>query len=134
MTFFERLAAGAVRIHRPHNETEIDILPVVLAENAPRRSVNQFMHHGQNNNGNEEDQAVLKSHIKIRTVRSKKEQHDTYEEDRDGNDTKDQVREYCEGLVTDLGMKGGFMLGPGCEVPMSAKAENVKAIFETIRG
>ncbi len=49
-------------------------------------------------------------------------------------DTKDQVREYCEGLVTDLGMKGGFMLGPGCEVPMSAKAENVKAIFETIRG
>ncbi len=47
--------------------------------------------------------------------------------------TADEVREYCEGLITDLGMKGGFMLGSGCEVPMSAKAENVAAIIKSVR-
>lgn len=46
----------------------------------------------------------------------------------------DEVSEYCENLITDLGMKGGFMLGSGCEVPMSAKAENVKRIIESVRG
>lgn len=48
-------------------------------------------------------------------------------------DTEDQIREYCEGLITDLGMKGGFMLGSGCEVPMSAKIENVAAIVKSVR-
>lgn len=47
--------------------------------------------------------------------------------------TADQVREYCEGLITDLGMKGGFMLGSGCEVPMSAKVENVAAVIKSVR-
>lgn len=48
-------------------------------------------------------------------------------------DTEDQIREYCEGLITDIGMKGGFMLGSGCEVPMSAKEENVAAIIKSVR-
>ncbi len=46
--------------------------------------------------------------------------------------TYDEVREYCENLVTKIGMKGGFMLSTGCEVPLNAKPENIKAIFDTI--
>lgn len=45
----------------------------------------------------------------------------------------DEVSAYCEGLVQDLGMKGGFMLGSGCEVPMTAKAENVRRMIQAVR-
>jgi len=47
--------------------------------------------------------------------------------------TVDEVREYCEKLIN-MGMKkGGFVLGSGCEVPMNAKIENVKAIIDSVR-
>ena len=46
--------------------------------------------------------------------------------------TPDDVREYCEKLIK-LGMNGGFMLGSGCEVPLNAKAENVKAMIDSVR-
>ena len=48
-------------------------------------------------------------------------------------DSPDTVSEYCEKLVTGLGMKGGFMLGSGCEVPMTAKDENVRRIIQAVR-
>lgn len=46
--------------------------------------------------------------------------------------TPDDVREYCEKLI-EMGMKGGFMLGSGCEVPMNGKPENVKAMIDSVR-
>ncbi len=46
--------------------------------------------------------------------------------------TVDQVRDYCEKLIQ-MGMRGGFMLGSGCEVPLNAKPENVKAIIDSLR-
>lgn len=42
------------------------------------------------------------------------------------------IQEYCEKLIT-MGMKGGFMLGSGCEIPMNAKPENVKAMIDMVR-
>ncbi len=47
--------------------------------------------------------------------------------------TADEVSEYCENLITDLGMKGGFMLGSGCEVPKNAKFECVKAMGDSLK-
>lgn len=47
--------------------------------------------------------------------------------------TADEVSEYCEGLITDLCMKGGVMLGSGCEVPMNAKVENVIAMGNSLK-
>lgn len=46
--------------------------------------------------------------------------------------TPDDVSEYCEKLIQ-MGMKGGFMLGSGCEVPMNAKPENVAAMIASVR-
>ena len=47
--------------------------------------------------------------------------------------TADEVSAYCEKLIQ-MGMKGGFMLGSGCEVPLNAKPENVKALIDSLRG
>jgi len=46
----------------------------------------------------------------------------------------DEVREYCERLITEIGLKrGGLVLGSGCEVPLNAKAENVRAMFDSLK-
>jgi len=45
----------------------------------------------------------------------------------------DQVSAYCEKLIN-MGMRGGFMLSSGCEVPLNAKPENVKAMIDALRG
>lgn len=47
--------------------------------------------------------------------------------------TPDDVSEYCEKLISSIGMKGGFMLGSACEVPMNAKPENVRAMIQSVR-
>ena len=47
--------------------------------------------------------------------------------------TPDQVSEYCERIITGLCMKGGVMLGSGCEVPMNAKVECVKAMMDSVK-
>lgn len=47
-------------------------------------------------------------------------------------DSVEAVQEYCEKLVN-MGMKGGFMLGSGCEVPLNCKPENVKAMIDAVR-
>ncbi|MBQ9003659.1 MAG: hypothetical protein IJ087_17580 [Eggerthellaceae bacterium] len=44
----------------------------------------------------------------------------------------DEVSEYCEKLVT-MGMKGGFMLSSGCEVPTNVKPENLKAFINFLK-
>ena len=48
-------------------------------------------------------------------------------------DSVETVSAYCEKLIN-MGMRGGFMLGSGCEVPLNAKPENVKAMIDAVRG
>lgn len=45
----------------------------------------------------------------------------------------DEVSEYCEKLITGIGMKGGFVLGSGCEVPMNTKPENLMAMMNSLK-
>lgn len=47
--------------------------------------------------------------------------------------TPEEVREYCEKLIK-MGMGGGFMLSTGCELPLNAKVENIKAIMDSVKG
>ena len=47
--------------------------------------------------------------------------------------TADDVSEYCEKLITGIGMKGAFMLGSGCEVPMNCKPENLMAMMNSLK-
>ena len=47
--------------------------------------------------------------------------------------TPDEVSEYCEKLITGIGMKGGFVLGSGCEIPMNCKPENLMAMMKMLR-
>jgi len=46
--------------------------------------------------------------------------------------TPDDVSEYCEKLITGIGMKGGFVLSSGCEVPMNCKPENLMAMMKSV--
>lgn len=48
--------------------------------------------------------------------------------------TADEVSEYCESLISRIGMKGGFCLGSGCEIPHNCKPENFKAMIDAVRG
>lgn len=47
--------------------------------------------------------------------------------------TPDEVREYSEKLIEEIGMKTpGFMFGTGCEVPLSTKPECYQAMCDAI--
>ena len=46
--------------------------------------------------------------------------------------TPDQVSEYCEKLITEVCMKGGVVLGSGCEIPMNCKPENLMAMMKSV--
>lgn len=43
----------------------------------------------------------------------------------------DQVSEYCQNLIRNIGSDSGFILSSGCEVPLDAKPENVTAIIQS---
>ncbi len=45
--------------------------------------------------------------------------------------TPDETADYSEKLIS-MGMGGGFVFGSGCEMPLNAKEENVKAFFDSI--
>jgi uroporphyrinogen decarboxylase len=47
--------------------------------------------------------------------------------------TADEVTEYCGELIEFMGRDGGFILGSGCEVPITAKVENVAALIAAAR-
>lgn len=47
--------------------------------------------------------------------------------------TKEDVETYCRELIEFMGYDGGFILGSGCEVPTTAKVENVKALIGAAR-
>ena len=43
------------------------------------------------------------------------------------------VDKYCRELIEFMGHDGGFILGSGCEVPFTAKPENVTAMISAAR-
>ncbi len=43
-----------------------------------------------------------------------------------------EVDEYCHRLIEEVGRGGGFMLGTGCELAPNARAENVKAMLDSV--
>ena len=47
--------------------------------------------------------------------------------------TVEDVVNYCNKLHEIVGKDGGFILSTGCECPIDAKFENVKAMLETAR-
>ena len=47
--------------------------------------------------------------------------------------TAEEVTKYCGELIEFMGHEGGFILGSGCEVPFTAKAENVAALIAAAR-
>jgi hypothetical protein len=46
---------------------------------------------------------------------------------------KAEVEDYCRKLIDFMGRDGGFILGSGCEVPFTAKPENVAAMISAAR-
>lgn len=46
--------------------------------------------------------------------------------------TPDEVHEYMEKLIN-MAMKGGFMVGSGCEIPLNCKLENLQAMMDAVR-
>jgi uroporphyrinogen-III decarboxylase len=47
--------------------------------------------------------------------------------------TAEEVRNYCEKLIDEIGKDGGFFLTTGCECPVDAAFENVKTMVETAK-
>jgi uroporphyrinogen-III decarboxylase len=47
--------------------------------------------------------------------------------------TEDQVAEYCQRLIDEVGRGGGFFLTTGCECPIDAKFENVKMMIDVAK-
>jgi len=47
--------------------------------------------------------------------------------------TPEEVAAYCEKLIDRVGKGGGFILSTGCECPVDAKFQNVKAMIDTAR-
>ena len=45
--------------------------------------------------------------------------------------TREEVIEYCERLMDIVGKGGGFILSTGCECPVDAKFDNVRAMIDT---
>ncbi|MBW1869335.1 MAG: B12-binding domain-containing protein, partial [Deltaproteobacteria bacterium] len=43
----------------------------------------------------------------------------------------EEVAEYCRQLIDEVGDGGGFMLTTGCECPIDARPENLRAMVET---
>jgi hypothetical protein len=44
----------------------------------------------------------------------------------------DEVDAYCERLIREIGSDGGFILSTGCDTPVDAKPENVKAMLRSV--
>jgi uroporphyrinogen decarboxylase len=47
--------------------------------------------------------------------------------------TPESVERAAEQAIADAGARGGFILGSGCEVPMAAPTENIKAMIQAAR-
>lgn len=47
--------------------------------------------------------------------------------------TTEEVTAYCERLIDNVGIDGGFILSTGCECPVDAKFENVKAMLDSVK-
>lgn len=47
--------------------------------------------------------------------------------------TASEVEAYCKKLIDVVGKGGGFILSSGCDVPVDAKLENVRAMVDTAR-
>jgi len=45
----------------------------------------------------------------------------------------EEVREYCERLIDEVGRGGGFFLTTGCECPVDARFENVKMMIDVAK-
>lgn len=45
----------------------------------------------------------------------------------------EEVEAYCRRLIEEVGQDGAFTLGAGCEVPLNAKVENVRAMIQSAR-
>jgi len=45
----------------------------------------------------------------------------------------EEVIAYCEKLIDIIGKDGGFILSTGCECPIDAKYENVRAMIDTVK-
>ena len=45
----------------------------------------------------------------------------------------DDVRDYCERLIDEVGKGGGFLLSTGCECPLDAKFENVQTMIDVAK-